>query len=365
MDGSAHAWVYNRKARLAGLGHYTRRFAFNQSVFDALLPGTQLRASALGIDMSPLSCMAPVRDPAVQALVEASYCESVARIMFDADYVQMADACTKARTRHHPQHKHLHEMGWVGIDDWGLDLSALRAQSTALLDEKLAIARTHKAGVVTVVNPPMPALMPLLSNRSLALLLESYLGGPVRYDGATLLHVSEHANPSNYQSALWHHDRCGNRVKVFVFLHDVLPDGRPTIVADRTHRTWYYQQKCGGGTGGTGGCSRIAENYVLSRHSVSTMVGRAGGGFVFDTNSLHRGNHQGNRTRTTVILEFHRHQKIGLLRAANHDGPCPQAHNGALEERTTGKTGFALYPCESPECGSTGKCAAAHALSTT
>eukprot|EP00966_Prymnesium_polylepis_P165904 3834867-Prymnesium_polylepis.2 len=39
----------------------------------------------------------------------------------------------------------------------------------------------------------------------------------------------------NYTSSTWHHDRCGRRLKLFLFLHDVAPNGRPTLVASGSH----------------------------------------------------------------------------------------------------------------------------------
>lgn len=52
------------------------------------------------------------------------------------------------------------------------------------------------------------------------------------------------------------------------------------------------------------------------------MTGKAGGGFVFDTNSLHRGLAEGNFSRTVVILEFHAHGKIPRLSLFDNI-PCP------------------------------------------
>ena len=46
------------------------------------------------------------------------------------------------------------------------------------------------------------------------------------------------------------------------------------------------------------------------------MIGRAGGGFVFDTNGLHRGEVDGSYGRDAVILEFHPHGKVLVKRYA-------------------------------------------------
>eukprot|EP00966_Prymnesium_polylepis_P017087 394157-Prymnesium_polylepis.3 len=112
----------------------------------------------------------------------------------------------------------------------------------------------------------------------------------------------------------------------FGVLHNVAPDGRPMLIADRTHELWYYKH-------GSTRSSHFAASYVHSHFAITPMVGRAGGGFVFDTNALHRGMHEGNATRMTLVLEFHSHDKIGHLKALGFDGPCssvrgPKRHHG-------------------------------------
>ena len=78
------------------------------------------------------------------------------------------------------------------------------------------------------------------------------------------------------------------------------------------------------------------------------MLGRAGGGFVFDTNALHKGEVRGTAERTTVILEFHRWGKVRPLEGAG--APCPSAERGP-RQRAFGVGGWPLYPPEraSPE----------------
>ena len=73
------------------------------------------------------------------------------------------------------------------------------------------------------------------------------------------------------------------------------------------------------------------------------MLGRAGGGFVFDTNALHKGEVRGDFERTTVILEFHAHNKIRPLDGAGV--PCPSAERGK-RENANGVAGWPLYPTE-------------------
>ena len=43
---------------------------------------------------------------------------------------------------------------------------------------------------------------------------------------------------------------------------------------------------------------------MRSRWRVQSLTGPRGGGFLFDTNGLHKGLLPGNTTRTVLILEF-------------------------------------------------------------
>ena len=78
------------------------------------------------------------------------------------------------------------------------------------------------------------------------------------------------------------HDRCGRRLKAFLFLHDILPDGRPTMVANASHRTHYFTYDWLKG-------SRFADKYIRENYDVVPMTGKRGGGFIFDTNAIHKG----------------------------------------------------------------------------
>lgn len=306
----------------------------NLSRVAELLSSTLFHANALGIEFGARPCAAKMREQAVLDLVNASAGDRVTPTMFRLDYLTPDDACTQPWVN--PHSSQLRDRGWVGIDDWGLDLRALQAQSTALLVN--LTAGKHKVGVLSIKQPPIPALEPLLANASVARILERYLGGPVRYEGHVLLHIGEDIHPSSYVSAHWHHDRCGRRLKLFVFLHDVAEDGRPTLISEGTHGTWYYNTA-------VLSVSRFSPQYAQKSGKVVPMVGRAGGGFIFDTNSLHRGMHQGNHTRTTLVLEFHRHAKVAALLREGYGGPCPSINKNS-KQALTGAPGYPLYPAE-------------------
>jgi hypothetical protein len=182
-------------------------------------------------------------------------------------------------------------------------------------------------------------------------LLRGYLGEKVRYDGHVILKLTDRAEESNYVSAEWHHDRCGRRIKAFIFMHDVGMSTRPTLVAARSHNTLFFTYAHPWKV-----LSRYGDAWVRSQHQVRPMLGSAGGGFVFDTNAMHKGEARGTRSRLVVILEFHAHGKIPVLQALpNPDAqrkPCPSSSavwpKGRARPRSMkrGMPGLPLFPEE-------------------
>jgi hypothetical protein len=188
----------------------------------------------------------------------------------------------------------------------------------------------------------VPALEPLLANQSFARLVNEYLGGPARFDGYATFQLSPNATVEDYISGQWHHDRCGRRLRLFVFTHDVVAAEMPTTQAARgSQNTVYFSHA------DRIGLTRFSDPYVRSRYNVVTLDGPAGGGFLLDTNAIHRGQLGGSRPRTAVMMEFHRHGKIPRLATEQSTVtalPCPSIKQG--ENWTAGMPGFELFPPE-------------------
>jgi hypothetical protein len=94
-----------------------------------------------------------------------------------------------------------------------------------------------------------------------------------------------------------------------------------------------------------------------SRHEIVPLTGQAGGGFLLDTNALHRAELHGVRERTAVLLEWHAHRKIQSL--APHPAvmalPCPSiksAHarpNPSLDRHPDPHPAVTALPCPSTQ----------------
>ena len=185
--------------------------------------------------------------------------------------------------------------------------------------------------------------------RSILLLATVATAKPLFEDA--LPEVRTKATPApDYWSGYWHHDRCGRRLKAFLFLHDILPDGRPTMVANASHRTHYFTYDWLKG-------SRFADKYIRENYDVVPMTGKRGGGFIFDTNAIHKGTAvrenqpalrggaaprqfdfrtgemSGVRSRTVLLVEFMETHKVSPLWHVGLGGPCGSARKNKVPTR--------------------------------
>ena len=154
--------------------------------------------------------------------------------------------------------------------------------------------------------------------RSINDIASGYLG-EAQLSGYKVVHIdTTTANDTeSYVAGLWHHDRVGNRLKAFVFLHDVdCDEGHPTEVALGSHLLNYYRTDAMG-------ASRFADAYVRQNYEVAKLCGSKGGGFVVDTHTLHRGAVEGSLPRTVIVGEYHSIGKCAAMDALKLGLPCP------------------------------------------
>ncbi|KAH8098285.1 hypothetical protein JL720_1220 [Aureococcus anophagefferens] len=189
--------------------------------------------------------------------------------------------------------------GVAVVDDWGFGDVAL-----GLRGEKACAGRRRR-------------FSPTFSRAALRAAVESHLGADAALDGYKVTRLTTRGEDEGaYIAGLWHHDRVGRRLKLFVYLHGVdCGDGHPALVA-RTHRLRYYRTD-------SFAASRFEDAYVRGAYDVVAACGRRGGGFLFDTHAVHKGTPEGARDRTTVIAEFHSAAKCPALEALGLGLPCP------------------------------------------
>mmetsp|Transcript_58958 Transcript_58958/g.133484 ORF Transcript_58958/g.133484 Transcript_58958/m.133484 type:complete len:356 (+) Transcript_58958:85-1152(+) len=159
--------------------------------------------------------------------------------------------------------------GFILIDDWGIDADELSAE----VEQRLAEQKPRNKRQATMQHKsyrgPLSTMSAVLKNETVRKLVLKYLGGDAILSGHTALRLKNGlSSTQDYVSGLWHHDRCGRRLKAFVFLHDIsAKGGRVTKVAKGSHETffWGYHDAKE---------SRFDERWVIENYKVVAMEGK-------------------------------------------------------------------------------------------
>ena len=89
------------------------------------------------------------------------------------------------------------------------------------------------------------------------------------------------------------------------------------MIAPGSHRTQFY-------TYNDLKLSRFADSYVEENYAVTALTGPRGGGFLFDTATIHKGKASGKRSRTVIIADFMDTRKLDTFKKLRYRGPCGQ-----------------------------------------
>lgn len=211
---------------------------------------------------------------------------------------------------------------------WGLRSilveSGVLQESRALLDgAEQAAAAINKPVVHPGSIGGMSRLLAVLNERLLPI-ARAYLGRDAELSGFQLFRLPASLSLRDYISGHWHHDRCGRRLKAYLFLQDMTTNTHPTQVAVGSHRTLYYSYN-------RLTQSRFHEDYIQSTYSVASMLGLLGEGFVFDTNAIHRGLTGSGQPRDALMFEFNDANKSAVLQGLaarlppTEVPPCPSS----------------------------------------
>ena len=206
--------------------------------------------------------------------------------------------------------------GVARIRDWGVLTDSIEKKATRSLQGSRKTLSSTSNGRVATARYRDKRLERFF--RSINDIASGYLG-EAQLSGYKVVRIdtTSQNDTESYVAGLWHHDRVGNRLKVFVFLHDVdCDEGHPTEVAVGSHLLNYYRTDAMG-------ASRFSNEYVRSNYEVAKLCGPKGGGFVVDTHTLHRGAVEGSLPRTVIVGEYHGAGKCAAMDALGLGLPCP------------------------------------------
>jgi len=225
----------------------------------------------------------------------------------------------------------LNNHGFLKVENFGLDPSVLNdlieisndvfeGAETVYNAEHNAWVSVTSNGTVSTARLLLPQLESFITNKDFKKIITNYMGDRVKLDGYKLTRLNPAATANmetSYVASRWHHDRTGRRIKLFIFLHDIdCEQGHPTKVAIGTQNLVYYRTE-------TLPSSRFTDKFVNENYQIVEGCGKKGGGFLFDTHTIHRGTPEGSDSRTTLIMEYHRSDKCPIARELGLGLPCP------------------------------------------
>mmetsp|Transcript_8138 Transcript_8138/g.18164 ORF Transcript_8138/g.18164 Transcript_8138/m.18164 type:complete len:442 (-) Transcript_8138:229-1554(-) len=182
--------------------------------------------------------------------------------------------------------------GFTQFQDLGVDVDALQHEVSKHLSEEKFDPQAPLA-----VGRRLRSLEPIFKDTSILQLASFYMGSAMTVTGYKILRLGDEVDLGKYASGHWHHDGCGSRLKLFVYLDEVKENGHPTEIARGSQTLAYYSYPAGHWR-----YTRFSTPYVQGEYEVVPMLGPRGGGFMFDTNSVHRGNVDGKHLRRDVII---------------------------------------------------------------
>ncbi|CAJ1383043.1 unnamed protein product [Effrenium voratum] len=188
-----------------------------------------------------------------------------------------------------------------------------------------ALSALGKAEGLAAARPQLPKLEQWLrQNTTLAAAVATYLGGHAMLHGYKVVHLPSKLTTKEFVAAHWHHDRTGRRLKLFIRLNDVDPaEGHPTQVALGSHRLSYYWHE-------EFEQSRYEDAYVQKEFSTLLLAGKKGTGYLFDTNSIHKGTPEGSQHRDVIVVEYHQAAKCSVISQLGLNLPCPSGDQRPL-----------------------------------
>eukprot|EP00930_Biecheleria_cincta_P034866 TRINITY_DN24031_c0_g1_i1.p1 TRINITY_DN24031_c0_g1~~TRINITY_DN24031_c0_g1_i1.p1 ORF type:complete len:1050 (+),score=168.40 TRINITY_DN24031_c0_g1_i1:358-3150(+) len=335
-EQSSRAFVYGKELlqEYADKQELVRRHLVanpeDASLLSCLLEQGALSWNKAGIHAKPLRDALALNNSAL-GLIKKLYLAPRMHIMMDLDSRHSKDASAIDDTNVKKLAQTFLNDGVVEIDDFGLDIAALnKTIDAAFEDVDPAVTSSISSSMTTRVK--LDALQPLIHNSTINAVVKAFLGPDATLDGYKVVRLRGNTSESEFIAGHWHNDRAGNRVKLFVRLHDVSPDpkdgGHPTLVARGSHDLMPFSIE-------EYTHSRLTDEFVRSEYPVAYLGGKMGGGFLFDTNALHRGFPSGRLSRTTIVLEYHSSSKCPIIQNLKLPIPCPSGDQHLVDASET------------------------------
>lgn len=263
--------------------------------------------TALGNELVTAEDVARIRSVYFDTRIHNFMWEVDVPLMYRSTFIDSESISTQNAERI----SHMRSHGFVKFDKFvDINVDDLRRETTNLLYQANVDGRCHKNSPMCIFGADVQAALPLIKEGSdVWKIVLAYFGGQdVRYNGMQIMHLRPSANKLNHHNSPWHHDGCGNRLKLFVNLEDVDSNSNPTLVIPGTHRMQYFPPTHL--FAGIEGYNKLNDTLIRQVYGskIAKMTGRVGGGFLFDTNAIH-----GADTCSSKTKGCERRDRINLL----------------------------------------------------
>ena len=180
-----------------------------------------------------------------------------------------------------------------------------------MFDQEVSMIKFKKM----VQLPKLKSVELLINDIRMKTLIHQYFQLPFVIDGYKVLHVSKYDTRESYPSSKWHHDGCGTRIKVFIYMDDVSENVATQIAASTQNVVHFFGGKANSGV-------YYDDNFMEKNFVIHRMTGPKYGGFIFDTNVLHRGSLDSLQSRNTIVIDSLALQKYKFAKGSYFS--CPE-----------------------------------------
>lgn len=188
----------------------------------------------------------------------------------------------------------LHRDGFVKLGSLGIDVDALASRAEQAFDTIPQDRPDLNHLILRDAFLLHPTALEILASPRVNAIVRGYLGDDAAFDFADLFRSPECSEDARV-SGLWHHDRVGHRLLLWVLLNDLEEGGRATIYSPGSHHRVMDENSFAG--------SRYTEAYVDANYPQrARMTGKRGEAILTDTHGIHRAVYERGAGRRDVLM---------------------------------------------------------------
>jgi len=205
--------------------------------------------------------------------------------------------------------KELNENGFVNLGNCGFSVDVISEKVKYIFDSK----DNSESSIIAIKHPFLidKDISKFLSIDKVNETIINYLGNDATFDRMWCYRVTTESSKSDV-SGLWHHDRVGKRIKMFVLLHDIDESRRPLVYAKGSQKYKLTNNSYSKSRGNTDEMEKKFNN------NITKLIGKKGDLVLIDTHGWHRASwEEGLYFRDVLSFEWSSYSKSVQLEKFN------------------------------------------------